>query len=356
MRKKIRIFMIGMSDHIGGVETYITNLCDKMDKNAFEVIYSLPRMEIDGKLWLRPVNRHNFIKYFRFWRRFFSENKFEVIYYNTCDIVSTDMLYFAKRANIPVRIIHSHCANDDWKLNFFQKIQEKYSRKNIDKLATHFFACSDEAGKWMFGSRKFEVIKNGIDYSKYQFDIKFREKCRSQLLLKDEMLIGVIGRLVKLKNPYFGIEVLEKVLEKNPKAKMIYIGEGECKAELAKLISEKKLDAHVQLLGSRSDVNEWMSAIDCLLMPSLFEGLPFTLVEAQAAGLPCIVSTAVPNEANITGLVKFINLEDDVEIWAEELIEACDKPRKMTSFQIVDEGYSIEDTAEMVSQIIKNSI
>ena len=137
---------------------------------------------------------------------------------------------------------------------------------------------------------------------------------------------------------------------------MIYIGEGECKAELAKLISEKKLDAHVQLLGSRSDVNEWMSAIDCLLMPSLFEGLPFTLVEAQAAGLPCIVSTAVPNEANITGLVKFINLEDDVEIWAEELIEACDKPRKMTSLQIVDEGYSIEDTAEMVSQIIKNSI
>lgn len=356
MKKRVRVFMVGMSEHVGGIETYIANLCNKLADSRFEIIYNMPRMEIEGKIWIRPLNRHHFIKYYKFWKCFFYSNRFDVIYYNTCDIVSIDMLYFAKMADVPIRIIHSHCANDDWKLNFFQRLQEKYSRKNLDKFATHLFACSEEAGKWMFGSRNYSIIKNGIDYSKYQFNNKFRNKCRSELLLTDEMLIGVIGRLVKSKNPFYCMDIFEKILEKAPNAKMVYIGDGEYKEELEKQVKEKQFEGKIYFLGSRKDVNEWISAIDCLLMPSLFEGLPFVLVEAQAAGLPCVVSSAVSEEADLTGLVEFIDLTEKTEVWADKILEACHRERLDTTQQLIDAGYSIAETAKTVSEIIEKSL
>ena len=356
MEKNIRIFMVGMSDHAGGVETYITNLCEELDKSKFEVIYNMPKMNIEGREWVRPSNRHNIVKYIMFWRKFFRDNKFDVVYYNTCDMVALDILKFAKEASVPVRIIHSHCANDTWELNFFQRLQEKNSKKNVDKYATHFFACSKEAGKWMFDDRKFVVIKNGIDYSKYQFNVQVRQECRLELLLTNERLIGVVGRLTKPKNPFYCIDVFEKTLEKDPNIKMVFIGDGEYRLALEQKVSEKGLKEKIYFLGIRSDVNKWMSAIDCLLMPSLFEGLPFTLVEAQAAGLHCVVSKNVPEEVNITGKVEFVNLEDDLALWAEKIIMECEAERTSKLEELTEAGYSIKDTAELVVKIIENAL
>ena len=175
-------------------------------------------------------------------------------------------------------------------------------------------------------------------------------------MLTNERLIGVVGRLTKPKNPFYCIDVFEKTLEKDPNIKMVFIGDGEYRLALEQKVSEKGLKEKIYFLGIRSDVNKWMSAIDCLLMPSLFEGLPFTLVEAQAAGLHCVVSKNVPEEVNITGKVEFVNLEDDLALWAEKIIMACEAERTSKLEELTEAGYSIKDTAELVVKIIENAL
>ena len=352
----IRIFIVGFSDNKGGVETYISNLNDSLDHTKFEVIYCLPEMTIDGKVWSAPKNRHNYFAYKRFWHKFFKCNKFDVIYYNTCDIVSVDMLKFAKAANIPIRIIHSHSTSLQQKLRLIHKFTEKYNRKHIKNYATHLFACSKEAGEWMFGDKHFTVLKNGIDISKYRYSKPKRENCRGYLNAKKQKIIGCVGRLNPEKNPLFALKIMKAVKALDNNTAFVFIGDGILKDELCAEVKNQGLENCVYLLGNRNDVNEWYSAFDCLLMPSLFEGFPFVLVEAQAAGLPCVVSSAVSEDTNLTGLVEFVGLDDSVETWASTILNACEKGRKDTTKELIDAGYSIENTANYVSDIIENSL
>ncbi len=356
----IRIFMIGFSQNKGGVEAYISNLCSQLDPAKYEIILSAPEMEIDGKTWIRPRNRHNYLRYCAFWRRFYRENHFDVLYFNTCDIVSIDELKFAKAADVPVRIIHAHSAGNQQaiqkKLSLFHRICENQSRKTLHRYATHMFACSKAAGGWMFDGRDYELIQNGIDLQKYAYSEANRQKCRELLSIGSAPLFGCIGRLDPEKNPLFAIFVAEELVRKAPNAKVVLIGDGELRPEVEKAIREKDLQQNVILTGAVSNVNEWMSALDCLLMPSLFEGLPFVLVEAQAAGLPCVVSSAVSREADLTGLVQFVDLSMSAEKWTELLLSKCGAPRPDTSDQLIRAGYSIAATAEKVHSIISSAV
>lgn len=352
----IRIFMVGMSSDKGGVESYIKNLCEHLDSKEFEVIYSWPVMEIEGKKWIQPSNRHNYIKYANFWHCFFKENRFDVIYYNTCDIVSVDLLKFAKKARVPVRIIHSHSTANQFKLRLFHRITEWYNRKNIHNIATTLLACSQEAGKWMFGEKKYVVIRNGIDLKKYLYNQQERNSCRESLNVKNKYLIGCVGRLDPEKNPLMSVQIMNRINELYGNAKFIFIGDGELRKKVEQSIKEKEMQDMVVMLGAINSVARWYSALDCLIMPSLFEGIPFTLVEAQTAGLPCVVSDTVSRNANITGLVQYIGLEENIDIWANKILEGCQNKRKDRTQQLVNAGYSISDTAERVSEIIKSTL
>lgn len=353
-----RIFMVGYSTDKGGVESYIANLCSRLPKSKYEVIYDWPTMVIDGKEWIRPRNRHNYIKYREFWKRFFRENHFDVLYYNTCDIVSIDLLKFAKKAGVPVRILHSHNAGNQLsinkKLSIFHQLTEKINKKNLDKYATKLFACSKSAGDWMFENHLYEIIHNGIDLLKYQYDERKRNEIRSQYNIKSEKLIGCIGRLDPQKNPLYAEKIAESVLEKDSSAKFVFIGDGELMSEIKGIVEEKGLEERILFAGAVDNVCEWMSAIDCLVMPSLFEGLPFVLVEAQAAGLPCIVSSNVSAESNLTGLVQFLDLEIGEKVWVDKILSECKKERIDVSQKLIVAGYSIENTVKEISDIIES--
>lgn len=357
--KKVKVFMIGYSSNKGGVESYISNLTNQLDHTKFEIIYSLPIMEIDGKKWVRPQNRHNYLHYKSFWKKFYRENHFDAVYYNTCDVVSIDQLKFAK-AYVPIRIIHSHNSGNQQEIgkemSYFHKVSEKKNRKNLHKYATHFFACSKLAGDWMFDGRDYEIIHNGIDISKYHFDSEKRNKCRKKIGIDDEKLIGCIGRLSPQKNPFFTLDIAAEFIQQDPTAKLVMIGDGKLASELRDKIKEKGLVDKVILTGAVDNVYEWMSAIDCLIMPSLFEGLPFVLVEAQAAGLKCVVSSNVSEEANITGLVEYLNLESGAAKWAETALAACTTQRPNVDKELIDAGYSIQTTAETVSKAIETAL
>ncbi len=350
----MRILMIGFSPNKGGVESYITNLCGQLPKE-YEVIYRLPHMELDGRVWNCPPNRHNYIRYWKFWTRFFKENHFDVLYYNTCDIVSIDMLRFAKAAKIPVRIIHSHNTDNQVKMTAFHRLTERINRSELHCYATHFFACSKAAGNWMFGNRRFTIIKNGISLKKYAFSVASRTSCRAKIEGNAATIIGYVGRLDPQKNPLFAVEIARQLCLLDSSVHVVFIGDGELRTQVAATIENAHLTERVHLLGTRDDVNQWYSAFDCLMMPSLFEGLPFVLVEAQAAGLPCVVSAEVSLDANITGLVEYVPLRESAQKWAQIILRACQKPRCDVSQRLIEAGYSIEDTAKEVTAIIESA-
>lgn len=357
----IRVFVIGMSDEKGGVEAYIQNLCGEMDCEKYEIIYQWPEMTIDGKTWICPRNRHNYVKYASFWRRFFRENHFDVLYLNTCDVVSIDCLRFAKAAGIPVRILHSHSSGNQQalqrKMSLFHRLSEKKSRKVLHRYATHLFACSKVAGDWMFDGRTYQIIQNGIRLSKYRFDENARLRLREAYGYGDELLIGIIGRISPQKNPNFSVQVLNEVFARESRARAVFIGDGECRKETEDAVKAYGLNDKIRFVGAVDNVHEWMSVIDCMLMPSLFEGLPFALVEAQAEGLRCVVSSAVSREANLTGLVEYVGLEEDLSIWAGKILDACKISRRPDTRQkLTEAGYSIENTAKVVREILENAV
>lgn len=349
----IRIFMVGYSEKKGGVETYISNLCKYLDKKEFDIVYCWPQMELNGKIWHCPRNRHNYFKYYRFWKQFFSENHFDALYYNACDIVSIDMLRFAREAGIKVRILHSHNTGIQQKMRIYHWVMEKWNRLVLPKYATHLLACSEYAGRWMFDNKPFKVINNSVELSKFMYSEKIREKKKRELHIQNELVIGCVGRLEPQKNISFAIDVLAELVKINDEIKLVIVGEGYLKGELEKKVHEKNLDDYVIFLGVRNDVNELMSMFDCLLMPSYFEGLPFVLVEAQVSGLSCVVSNNVSPEANLTGCVEFVSLNDDVRVWAEKIIENAMIVRKDYVNVLVEKGYSIEKSAREIADILR---
>ena len=355
-----RIFMVGYSGNRGGVETYIDQISSRLSPE-YEIVYSMPEMNLGGKKWSRPRSRHRYLSYRLFWRRFFRENRFDILYYNTCDLVSIDMLRFAKRAGIPFRVIHAHSpANQreiQQRLNAFHRMSERRSRKRLDAYATHFLACSREAGEWMFDGRPFTVIRNGITVREYAFDPARREEIRRRYDYSEEtLLVGIIGRLSPQKNPSFAVKALRALFQRDEKARAVFLGEGELRGETEEACRRAGILERVRFAGAVSDVNAWMSALDVLLMPSLFEGMPFTLVEAQAAGLPCVVSGEISREADLTGeLMEFVPLSESPEAWAERLISKRGWARKDYTRQIAEAGYDADRTAEQVRQILKQA-
>ena len=355
-REKVkRIFMVGYSGNKGGVETYIDQLVKALPQ--YEIVLSLPVMTIAGREWLRPRNRHHYIRYRAFWHRFFRENHFDAVYYNTCDIVSLDMLRFAKRAGIPVRIIHSHNTGNqqdiEKKLSLFHQLSERINQRNLDCFATHLLACSEKAGRWMFGKRPFTVIRNGIDIERFRFREENREAVRKQYGFGESLLVGIIGRLSAQKNPGYALHVLEALFRMEPSARAFFAGDGPLLEEIKDKAKRAGTGERIVFTGAVDDVPAWMSAADVLLMPSLFEGFPFVLIEAQASGLPCIVSSNVIREADLTGLVRFADLSESPDEWAKKLIECAGQKRKDYTAQIVAAGYTVQHMSEQVQKMIE---
>lgn len=362
----IRILMIGISQNMGGVETYILNVINEFNQ---DVHFFFPKkdgvlaheQELKEKYTIinTPVSRREYLLYSTMWRKIFSYYKFDVVYYNKCDLVSIDILRFAKAAGVPIRIIHSHSTGNqqgiEKKMSLFHRVSESHNRKVLDKYVTHLLACSKVAGEWMFDGRQFTVIKNGISLPKFSYNKQVRNRIRDELQIGEGKLIGVIGRISPEKNPFFTIKVLQRVIDNNEYS-AVFVGDGELRLETEASVKEAGLDNRIHFVGAVDNVNEWLSAVDCLLMPSLFEGLPFVLVEAQAAGLACVVSSAISEEANISGELRYIGLDEPLDVWENSIVQAANSYRYDAAEKLIEAGYSISDSAKIVEKLIKTAL
>ena len=257
----------------------------------------------------------------------------------------------AKICGVPVVIGHSHNirCNVVW--------QHRLLKPFVNHVVTHRFACSEAAGEWVFGKRAHvDVVHNAIDTDKYLFDESKRDEFRKKLALQDNFIVGFVGRLHMQKNPYRLIEIFHALTLMKPDARLLMIGTGEEQAGLDKKCKELGIADKVTLLGARDDVNEAMMAMDVFLLPSLYEGLPVVLVEAQATGLKCVISENVPCP-DLLGCLTVKNLSDDNNVWATALAETDGSYRRKEAKQkVIDGGYDISHEAIKLQEFYCNNI
>lgn len=256
-------------------------------------------------------------------------------------------------AGVKVRGAHSH------NTTCTQKSIDRVARPMFYALCNFRLACGEAAGKWLFGKRGFHVINNGVDTYRYRFDEVYRQNLRSHLSLDGCRVLGHVGNFVEAKNHPFLIEVFAEVEKRMPEARLLLLGAGDGRDAVERMVDEKGLKDKVVFAGSVADTEKYMSAMDIVVMPSLFEGLPLTLVEEQASGLDVLVSDAVTTQADMTGLLKFKPLEDGAEKWGEEvarmLIGYKQEERENNSAcainRIRENRYDIRVVAEELKQI-----
>ncbi|PLR68741.1 glycosyltransferase family 1 protein [Bacillus sp. UMB0893] len=356
--KPMRVLQVVTIMNRGGLETMLMNYYRKMDRNKIQFDFMVHRNErgdydseiekLGGRIYRLPsIRPGNYKKYFKSLDQFFIKNSGYKIVHSHINENSSFVLRAAKKANIPCRISHSHLAGlpIDYKYPF-----RLFAKRYLNENANKYFACSDEAGKWLFGKGINSIIfKNAIDCTEFEFNQDTRLRMRSELNIEDKFVIGHVGRFNPQKNHKFLIEVFNEIYKKNKKAVLMLVGEGDLLNDSKRQVSKLGLDKVVRFLGLRNDVANLMQSMDLFLFPSLYEGLGVVLIEAQANGLHCITSTGTPLEAKVTESIEFLSLNMTVHEWAEHIINIRTK-RYIQKINIADRGYDVNDNVKWLSE------
>lgn len=354
MSDPIRILHVVTHMDCGGLETMIMNYYRNMDRNKiqFDFLTHRPVSEkkyyddeiksLGGKIY--HVSRLNPFSYAyrNELEKFFNSHKEYRIVHVHQDCMSGLILKIAKASNVPVRIAHAHSSNQDRNPKYL--IKNLYKRI-INKYATDLFACGKTAGEWMFGKHaRFTVLPNAIDTNKYSFSNDKRHMMREKFGISEEaFIIGHVGRFSKVKNHRFVIELCERLLRHNQNTFVFFIGQGETMEEMKEIVNQKRLQNSILFLGLRNDVPDLMQAMDVFILPSLYEGLPVSVIEAQAAGLPCVISENVPLDCVITDLAQQVSL--DISRWEDALLQLKTGNRKNTQEEIKNARFDIKENA-----------
>lgn len=361
MSAKIRILHMIGSLGIGGSQAFVMNIYRKIDRNRvqFDFIVDSPENnhyvdEIErmgGKVYYFPkFNGKNYFKIRRFWTHFLEEHKeYQVLHSHVRSYAS---IYLPIATSLGLRtIIHSHSnSNGKGLLALGKSILQLPLRFQAD----YYMACSQEAGEWLFGkkichSEKFRVINNAIDVDDFVFCEQNRERTRSELSLKDEFVLGYLARVTAPKNPLFVIDVMDELVKMIPNAKLLFVGDGELLTAVREKVEALGIQKNVIITGARTDVSHLLAAMDCYILPSFWEGLGISLIEAQAAGLPCICSDGIQDEAVVTDLVSRYPLSLGPKTWAEKISSSKEiRTRPNVADKIKMAGFDIVKNTDML--------
>lgn len=337
MEKPYRVLHIVPNMDSGGIENLIMNIYRNVDRTKIqfdfivhynkECFFDKEIISLGGKIYRFPVMEDkNIFKYIKSLKKFFKAHREYKVVHGHMASLAFIYLGIAKKYNIPVRIVHSHGTSHLKTIKGYAKyFLFKFAKYN----ANYYFACSTEAGEYLFGKNaKFEFIPNAIDLEKFKYNLSVREKVRKQLNIENKLVIGHVGRFNLQKNHTFLIDIFLKINEKEPNSILVLVGKGELENKIKEKIKKYNLEEKVKLLGVRKDVADLYQAFDVFLMPSLFEGLPLTGVEAQASGLACFFSDTITKEVKISNYTKFISLDKTDEYWSKEILNSLDYNRQ----------------------------
>ncbi len=368
MEQCIRVLhVLGGLDR-GGAETMVMNLYRNIDRRkiqfdfvvnelqpGFKYQYYKEVIELGGSVYFAPkFSVRNLLRYREWWNDFFNEHSKYTAIHGHHTAPGFIYLPTAKKHGIIV-IAHSHIAGRE---NTAKSFAKRVLRYPLRYIADYRFACSKLAAKWMYGTEKDVIIlNNAIDSEKFRFNAEVRKNLRKELCIsREEVLLGNVGRLTTQKNHSFLLEVFASYHFKNPKSKLLLIGDGEDREKIRKEVQKLGVEEYVILTGVRNDIHRLLQAMDLFVFPSLYEGLPVTVVEAQAAGLPCLISDTVTTEVKISDPVIFLPITQGTDIWTNE-IEIMQKKnynREAGADRIKMAKYDIRDTAEWLTDFYKS--
>lgn len=358
MTKPLHVLHAVPDMNAGGLENFIMNIFRNIDgeqirfdflmHHSYGSFFDEEIRSLGGAIYRYPVvENKNLVEYFHFVKALLQKHpEISIVHSHMCS-TGYFTLGAARKAGCAVRISHSHSTSHDRSVKGYIKwALSRFAPLN----ATELLACSTEAGKYLFGNRSFSLQHNAINTDRFAFDSTKRGALRARLNINDSLVIGHVGRFTEAKNHQFIIRVFAKVKKQRPDAKLLLVGDGEPHI----IESVNKLSTHLNLAdsvifaGACSNPEDYYSAFDVFLFPSLFEGLPLTGVEAQCSGLPCIFSNAITPELCISDYAHYLSLDAGEETWARALVDAAESKtdRSAGIIQVRDAGYDAATEAE----------
>lgn len=358
MEYPIRVLVLDTVMDRGGAETMMMNYLRNMDRSKVQLDFLVNReykgdyedeiKELGGKVFrMCPMYPQYFKRYKKEIKNFLINHPEYKIIHSNLEERSYFALKEAKKLNIPVRISHSHNSPKGFDL---KSIVRYYFRARLKPQITHMFTCGLEAGDWLYGRKNrknFIMQNNAIDAKSYEYNELLEKKVRKEFNTEGKFIIGHVGRFFPQKNHEFLVEVFSEVCKLDKDAVLMLVGGGELENNIKNKIKELNIEDRVIFTGVRSDVNKIMQGFDLFILPSLFEGFPVTMVEAQAAGLKCIISNKVPPQCDITNNVEIIGLEESKKVWAEKILKYKNSYKKCSTYKkIVNSNFDIKSNAK----------
>lgn len=343
-----------MFNYLRGMDTEGMTI-DFLSINDPEQMYVKAVEEKGGKLYVLPRLNGTFA-YWNGLRKLIKTNKYDAVHVHGNSHTLAIEMSAAWAAGCKVRIVHSH--NTTCK---YVKVH-KLLTIPFNMLYTHGLACGEEAGKWMFGKKPFTVLNNGVDTKKYAYRPSVREEMRKQNKWEECKVVGHVGSMIEAKNHKFILEVFKEIYQRDHSVRLLLIGDGPLRPEIEAEIAYQGLKSAVTMTGNINNVDEYLNAMDLVLMPSLFEGLPLTLIEQQANGLKCVVADTITREADKTKSLSFLSLDTPASVWADtilDILKSENDGRLVRSYsnikKIADCGYSIQEEARKLNAYYLNA-
>lgn len=350
--------------NVAGTETFMLNVVRASDRTRFQYDFLIFRKcenkyvdeakSLGCNIYTLTSRRESVIGYLKSLNIFFRKyaKHYNAVHWCGGAISSIAPLWFAYKSRIPVRICHSHNSSCS---GIHTKIFHSVFKRFVPKLCTHLFACSTLASKFFFNSKSSIIIKNGIELDSYVYNNELRSVCRRNLgITNDEFVIGHIGRFTSVKNHSFLVDIAKRLEEEGFSCKLMLIGIGELMENIKQKVEKYGLKDKVMFLEERSDIPALLQAMDVFAMPSIYEGLPFVLVEAQAAGLPCLISDTINNDAIITPNVTKLPIDEGVELWCSQLKDKRYYKRQDTKKDLIEKGFSMAETVKNLEDVYLN--
>ena len=339
----IRVLHNIASLHFGGAQAFLMNVYNNIDREKVQFDFVVTPEEkkdlyeqveqMGGRIFVCPkYTGKNHFAYCRWWNDFFAEHpEYHVIHGH---VRSTASIYLkiAQKYGL-VTIAHSHSTSNG---SGISAIVKNIMQLPIRHTADYLFACSDKAGKWLYGEKatkqpNYRMIPNGVDLKRFAFHEEKRRQMRNQLkITEDTFVVGHIGRITVPKNHQFLVELFAAYHKENPKSRLLLVGDGELFEAVQQQCTQLGIREAVIMVGSKTNTEDYYQAMDIFVFPSLWEGLPVSVVEAQANGLICLLSDVITRDVDLTDQVKYLSLNEKSR-WINEIATACPRPRTAAS-------------------------
>ena len=359
----IRVLHYGMSPNLGGIETYLLNLAKTIDSSGFQFdfLYSDQGQEpvFAGELTPRGSRFFGVTPRRVSPRRnradleaLFDREPFDILHFHANTASYVEPVRAALRHGVKV-VFHSHNAGAS--RSRVTRLLHRWNQRTLRWSGIARVAVSGEAGHWMFGSRPFDLIHNGIDVDAFTFRPEARARLRVELgVPPGSLLVGHVGAFLPAKNHPFLLDVFAEVLRLRPDARLALAGSGPDESKIRQRTAAMDLEDSVLFLGRRPDIPDVLSAIDCLVFPSLHEGFGLVAVEAQASGLPCIVSEAIPPEVTLSGHCRRLLLKDSPTVWAQHVVDSHSEDRRTGLAEVAEAGFTITANTRAVADLYRS--